>query len=532
MDLHLFLITPDAELGAVAASAANPLPIRFATASSLSQAEPLLPLRESPPPLVLLFDLGRSEYLRLRQWAQKQAPHARLFFLSSESAPARADSFGGRGLSAGLLESGEWILRPAGAGEWTALFARLLGDLAAFSGLDGAAGFEDLVGRSIGFRTAVEKAMEAATTDEAVLLTGESGSGKAAFARALHAESGRPRERFFEVDCRALPEGALERLLPSGSCERLPGSSEAVAPRGHAEEGTFYLKDISALDRPLQAQLARWLATRKLAGTQASSPSDHPGPGLPGRTGSARQRRGVRLIAGTRYDLALASRTGAFDRELYRCLAEREIKIPPLRERPSDVLLLAEHLLRRLSGDGDVPVPQLTAAAKEKLVAHSWPGNVRELIGVLQMALIKAQGSRNLDDEHLSLGSRPLRGGPAERGDSPVAGASPADGPARLAEAEPGAAVRFRDGAVLIELPEEGISFDEVEKAILLAALTRARGNVVRAARLLRLGRGSLRYRLEKHAIMHPRRRRVSRRKGAPGGQETAGSEEKLFRAS
>jgi DNA-binding NtrC family response regulator len=247
-------------------------------------------------------------------------------------------------------------------------------------------------------------------------------------------------------------------------------------------------------------------------------------------------RRGIRLIAGTRYDLALSSRTGAFDRELYRRLSEGEIKIPPLRERPSDILLLADHFLTRLAMHRPGNAPRLTAAAKELLVSYTWPGNVRELLGVLQIALLKANGRGELDVEHFAECLQPSRPQAAPRRavastTAPTGRPAPSPAPATSASMPVDASLHFVDGRIAIELPPEGIAFDDFEKAILRAALARTRGNVLRAAKLLHLGRGSLRYRLEKHGIVQPRRRRAARRRPEKGAAEL-GSQEPLPRAS
>ena len=523
MDLQLVLFTPDTKLATMAVSAAEGLPLGLTSAASLEQAQACLCSRPTADAQWTLFiDLRAHEHLRLRRWAQERIPSARIFFVSAEATPSAAGSSlscGGPGSLS--MDNGEWIPRPEETADWTALFARLLGETAGGPAVEEIGCFDDLVGRSIGFRTAVETALAVAPTEEPVLLTGESGSGKGSFARAMHHESGRAPERFIELDCRTLSAGVLERLLHWSAAERngagfegmaFPSQSERPLTTGNdalpasAEDATVYLRDISALDRALQARLARWMDARRLADVSDTERAAHDG-----RT--PLRKRQARIIAGAGCDLSLASRTGAFDRNLYRRLSEHEIQIPPLRERPTDVLLLATHLLERLSARwGGMPAT-LTAEAKQRLASHSWPGNVRELIGVLQIAMLKSGGARAIDETHLSHGLRAPRPASAQASGAPAA--APSEGEHSGSADERG--VRFHGHEVRIDLPEEGVSFDDIEKAILQAALTRARGNVVRAARLLKLGRGSLRYRLEKHSINQPRRRRRSRRRTEEG---------------
>jgi len=529
MDLQLILISPDPALGKLAAQAAEDLPVRITTASTTAQAETWLSAGSERRPPILLVDLDSGESLHVRQWVRQKAPSARVFFMVP--AADLASNGSGTAFDHGVCESGERIARPREVRDLTCLLARLLGETAFLDDTAGPVGLEDLVGRSIGFRAAVERALTAVSGDGPVLLTGEAGSGKGFFARAIHEESGRDAGCFVRIDCRTIDGPVLESLWSSPAAP-VPHPGIRLLLES-AEGGTLYLEDISTLDRPLQAGLARWLDAQRLAEVQRGSRETSPA-ALAGKR-CTRPRSGIRLIAGTSYDLSLASRTGAFDRDLYKRLSETEIKVPALRERPSDILLLTDQFLSRLGRPG-VPIPRLTGDAKEKLLSHSWPGNVRELIGVVQVALRKSGGAAALDLVHLAhaMPGRQIPAGTVEA--APSAGSHAAyQGESRVdsgvaPEAGAPACIRYCDGQVQIELPDDGVSFDELEKAILVTALTRARGNVVRAARLLRLGRGSLRYRLEKHAIMQPRRRRVSRRGVQPDGK--AGPAEKLSRAS
>ena len=166
MELHLFVVSSDAALGALAVSAANGLPISLQTAQSLTQAQSLLSPDDTHVPWVLLIDLRVGDYLRTRQWVQQYAPDARAFFIAPDegSDVPRQGCMPGS-LAAGLFESGEVISRPRQPRELTGFFARLLGEAASLgqSQEEGVAGLDALIGRSMAFRGTIEKASAAAS---------------------------------------------------------------------------------------------------------------------------------------------------------------------------------------------------------------------------------------------------------------------------------------------------------------------------------------------------------------------------------
>lgn len=510
MSVHLFLISSDPSLCALAARAVTGLPIDLQTAQSQSQAQALLAGGARRAPLVLLVDLAGGGYLQTRQWVQQWAPEARAFFIAPPGEPAVWDADAAQAAELRAGQSLQILPRPADPRAQAELFGRILSEATALGDSAGAlTGLDDLVGRSVAFRTALETATRAASHDQPLLLVGEPGTGKRLFARSIHAESPRAHAGFVRLECRALSGEAL-----GADPFRAMGAQGAAAGHGLLREaagGTLLLEEIGALDRRLQPGLARFIDETRLLQAQGADP-----------------RRSVRVFASTSLDLGAAVHAGEFHPELYQRLRACEVRVPPLRERPSDILLMAEHFLGRAvpraRGRGRFT---LSDAVKQRLISYAWPGNVRELIAVLQVAGLNAEGCAQIDIRHLPDGL--LGAAPVKRKALPGPGEpSVQTRGARIGTVDADRGTRFTSGSIVVELPEEGASFEEMERAILRAAMARTRGNVVRAARLLRLGRGSLRYRLEKYGLAEPRRRGSSRR-ASPAGKAR---EDALPRAS
>ena len=230
----------------------------------------------------------------------------------------------------------------------------------------------------------------AAATDATVLLEGESGTGKELFARALHALSPRADGPFVAINCAAIPETLLETELFghekgafTGASARKPGKFEM------AHRGTLFLDEIGDLPLSLQAKILRALEEKRferLGGTVSLQVD-------------------VRVVAATNRHLKAAVAARQFREDLYFRLSVFPITIPPLRERPDDILMLAKHFIERFSRDLKKKPLTLAQSAIQELQAYGWPGNVRELQNCIERAVILTEGD-TIHARHLNLSFR------------------------------------------------------------------------------------------------------------------------------
>jgi two-component system, NtrC family, response regulator AtoC len=304
----------------------------------------------------------------------------------------------------------------------------------------------------------------------AVLVVGETGTGKELVARALHFNGPRQGKPFVELNCAALPAQLLESELFghergafTDARERKLGLVET------AQGGTLFLDEIGDMEPALQAKLLKLLEDRTVR-----------------RLGSVREQRvNVRIVAATHRPLEQLVREGLFRADLYFRLRVVQLDLPPLRERGDDIMQLTDSFLQHHAARYGKPTPRVTPDARQALLRHSWPGNVRELRNRLEQAVLLCT-DQILDESLLSLGSS-LRdaGGPA----APSAAASPAT--TRVA---PVAQQYDMSSTTARTLPE-------LEREALVQALERTGGNVSRAARELGISRDTLRYRIEKYGL-------------------------------
>jgi two-component system NtrC family response regulator len=276
-----------------------------------------------------------------------------------------------------------------------------------------------------------------ANSNATALLLGESGTGKEVLARGIHESSPRKKERFVAINCAAIPDNLLESELFgyekgafTGAAKTTPGKIET------AHGGTLFLDEIGDLPLPLQSKLLRFLQERVIerVGGRHEIPVD------------------VRIVCATHQNLGALITESRFREDLYYRLAEIVINIPPLRSRVGDPALLAHAFVRRFAAEQSRGNMILTEDAVRSIEAHRWPGNVRELENCIKRAVIMADG-------------------------------------AQIARDDIGLSQSIEDTNEFIDLRRVR---DEAERQAVVTALSRANGNVVRAAEILGISRPTL----------------------------------------
>jgi TyrR family helix-turn-helix protein len=266
----------------------------------------------------------------------------------------------------------------------------------------GGGGFDVLIGDAEPIRALKARAARVATVDAPLLIVGETGTGKELVAQACHAASQRANAPFLALNCAALPESLAESELFGYMSGAFTGAQRGGKPGliEMADGGTVFLDEIGEMSLYLQAKLLRFLNDGKFR-----------------RIGSDREIRvNVRIISATHRNLRKMVAEGAFREDLYYRLNVLQLEVPPLRERPDDILPLARHFIERASAQAQKPVCRLGAQACAALVSYHWPGNVRQLQNVMFRAITMTD-KRVLDETDLDLaegGVRPAAG--TERG--------------------------------------------------------------------------------------------------------------------
>lgn len=315
--------------------------------------------------------------------------------------------------------------------------------------------FENLVGRSRKMREVCDLALQVARRDSTVLVTGESGTGKELLAKAIHQNSLRSAKPFVTINCGAITETLIESELFGYRKGSFTGAlADRMGKFEAANEGTVFLDEISDMKPSLQVKLLRVIQEREIDKIGYPHPI----------------KVNVRILAATNRSLRNLIEDGQFRDDLFYRLSVVTLNLPPLRERKEDIPLLVEHFLGKYCGRYNLPLIAVDEDALKILTQYNWPGNVRELENVIEHLVVLGKGEL-IRAEHL---------------------------PAEIREAKP------RIANVALELPEGGISLEEVEKEILLQALERHNWNQSRAAKYLDITRKTLIYRMEKYAISPP----------------------------
>jgi len=290
-----------------------------------------------------------------------------------------------------------------------------------------------------------------------VLITGESGTGKGEFARAIHTLGPRAARPFVTVNCASLAETLLESELFGHEKGSFTGADRRRAGRfEQAHEGTLFLDEVAEIPLGTQVKLLNVLQERRFerVGGNESIKVD------------------VRIIAATNRDLAAYVAEGKFREDLYYRLNVVHAEMPPLRLRGGDILMLAEHFLRRFALEDHKTINGFTDRARMKLRSYRWPGNVRELENAVERAVVLCDGDR-IDDEHLPYGTTAHAG---------------------------------LDG---ISVP--GATMAELEKYAILKTLDAVDGSTVRAAELLDISVRTIQYRLHEYGLAKERASVVSK---------------------
>jgi DNA-binding NtrC family response regulator len=324
--------------------------------------------------------------------------------------------------------------------------------------------FDGIVGAHPTMQLLFNRVIQAARSKATVLIHGETGTGKELIASAIHKNSRRAEGPFVRVNCAALAEGVLESELFGHEKGSFTGAQGQRRGRfEQADGGTLFLDEISEVPAPVQVKLLRFLQERELERVG----------------GNATIRVDTRVVAASNKDLRVLVEDGKFREDLFYRLNVVRIEVPPLRARPSDVALLADHFRARFAEENENDVQGFTETAARLMLDYPWPGNVRELMNVVEQAVVLAQGPL-IDASELPLH-------------------------------------KIQRPADALPLMVPGVTLAEVERYVVLKTLESVDGSRHRAAEILGISRRTLQYRLQEWGI-EPRRFGV--RGDRQGGQD------------
>jgi len=302
---------------------------------------------------------------------------------------------------------------------------------------------DEVVGESPAMKRVMEMVNTVAKTDSTVMILGESGTGKELIARAIHSRSSRRYFPIITINCGAYPEGLLESELFghekgafTGAMYRRKGKLEM------ADKGTLFLDEIGNISEKMQMDLLRVIETKnftRLGGDKAVDVD-------------------FRVISATNKDLEKAIKEGSFREDLYYRLNVFSILLPPLRERRTDIPLIAKYFLRKYAQSMNKNVVGFSPQAMEMFIGYDWPGNIREVRNVVERAMVVAQGTQ-IQVEDISF---------------------PFPSPAT---------------------PFGGASLEEVEKDQILKILNQTKGNIAQAAEILKISRLTIYNKIEKYHL-------------------------------
>ncbi len=321
-----------------------------------------------------------------------------------------------------------------------------------------------LVARDPAMQAVTALADQVAGSEASILITGESGVGKEVMARYLHRKSRRAERPFISVNCAAIPENLLESELFGHEKGAFTGAlARRIGKFEEADGGTLLLDEISEMDVRLQAKLLRALQEREIDRVGGSKPV----------------KVNIRIIATSNRDLTQAVREGTFREDLLYRLNVVNLRLPALRERPGDILALAEHFVKKYAAANGMPERALSGEARRRLAGHRWPGNVRELENAMHRAVLLAIGSE-IDEGAIRLPDGQLMA----MGD---AGAMIAGRAAQAASMAVGASF-------------VGQTVAQVEQVLIIDTLSHCFGNRTHAANILGISIRTLRNKLKEYS--------------------------------
>ena len=307
-------------------------------------------------------------------------------------------------------------------------------------------GLEGLIGASAPMQKVYRVARQVAASRATVLVTGESGTGKGELARAIHELGPRAKKPFVSLHCTALAESLLESELFGHEKGSFTGADKRRVGRlEQASGGTLFLDEIGEIPPLTQVKLLRFLQERTFERVGGNEPITVD----------------VRIIAATNRDLAEDVRDGRFREDLYYRLNVVNIEMPPLRVRGGDVIVLANHFLRKFARENHKTVEGFTDEARTKIMAHRWPGNVRALENAVERAVVLCEGTR------------------IDAGDLPFETATESHGAVRI----------------------PGATMAEIERHAILTTLESCGGSTTKAAEMLDISVRTIQYRLHEYGV-------------------------------
>jgi len=308
-------------------------------------------------------------------------------------------------------------------------------------------------------------AEQVAPSEASILITGESGTGKELIARFVHQKSRRARQKFITINCAAIPENLLESELFGHEKGAFTGAiARRIGKFEEADGGTLLLDEISEMDTRLQAKLLRAIQEREIDRVGGSEPI----------------KVNIRLIATSNRDLEDAVREGKFREDLLFRLNVINLHLAPLRERPLDIEILAEHFIAQYAEINQAPLRPLASATLQKMHVHSWRGNVRELENTMHRAVLLAQGDEIGPEAIVLSAATAIPGAADEAGDMTAETATDAE---------------RNDVSSLV-----GRKMSEVERDLIIDTVYHCLGNRTHAANILGISIRTLRNKLKQYS--------------------------------